>query len=138
MKKLEKKIIQNVFFYETRQTIFLLLLRIFAIIAFAIGGIFLTIYVLSQLAVQQTLDIFEILFEDVEILRRYSGEIVNTFLVELPKLEIFFSLTAFALSFMLLFALFKNFPRVKNKIYCLVKYWFNLFKPDSAQSSLTR
>src|SRR3989344_6925996 len=124
MKKLEKKIIQNVFFYETKQTLFQLVFRTLGIIGLIIGGTFFGIYVLSQLSQQSTLDIFEILFEDFEILKNYLGEILSTFLVELPKMQLVISLSAFVVSFILFFALLKNFPRIKNKIYCLIKYWF--------------
>ena len=120
------------FFYETKQTLFQLVFRTLGIIGLIIGGTFFGIYVLSQLSQQSTLDIFEILFEDFEILKNYLGEILSTFLVELPKLEIAASLVAFTISFILIFSVFKNFPRLKNKIHCLLKFWFKPLKPRSA------
>lgn len=124
MKKLEKKILNKVYFFETRQTLSELALRLLAMVGLILGSIFLSIFIIRELIQQQTFDVLEIFFEDLGVVSENIGEVAATFLQELPKVEMFLALVAIILSFILVVKFIHNFAKVKNKINSIVKFWF--------------
>src|SRR3990167_9935040 len=95
MRQLERKIIKGVYFFETRQTLLQLIIRLLAIISFSLGGILLGVIIVQELRQQQTLDIFEIFFEDLIIIRENIGEVMATFFLEAPIFEIILVIISF-------------------------------------------
>ncbi|OGK25159.1 hypothetical protein A3A46_00585 [Candidatus Roizmanbacteria bacterium RIFCSPLOWO2_01_FULL_37_13] len=124
MKKLEKKILKKVYSFETRQTLSELALRLLAMMSLILGSILLCVFIVRELIQQQTLDVFEIFFEDLGVVSENIGEVTATFLQELPKVEMFLAIVAIVLSFLLVVKFMQNFVKVKNKINSIVKFWF--------------
>ena len=124
MKKLEKKILKKVYSFETRQTLSELALRLLAIMSLILGSILLCVFIIRELIQQQTLDVFEIFFEDLGVVSENIGEVTATFLQELPKVEMLLAIVAIVLSFLLVVKFMQNFVKVKNKINSIVKFWF--------------
>lgn len=124
MKKLEKKILKKVYFFETRQTLSELVIRLLAMVSLILGSILLCVFVVRELIQQQTLDVLEIFFEDLGVIKENVGEVTSTFLQELPKVEMLLAIVAIILSFLLVVKFMHNFAKVKNKINSIVKFWF--------------
>lgn len=126
MSQLEKKILKGVYSFETKQTLTDLLLRLISIISFTLGGLMLIVFILEELAQQQTMDVFEIFSEDIETIRENFLEVIGTFFQEAPKGEILIALLTIILAIVLILKIMLNFARVKNKLKSLIKYWFTL------------
>src|SRR3989338_7884942 len=124
MKKLEKKILKKVYSFETRRTLSELALRLLAMMSLILVSILLCVFIVRELIQQQTLDVFEIFFEDLGVVSENIGEVTATFLQELPKVEMFLAIVAIVLSFLLVVKFMQNFVKVKNKINSIVKFWF--------------
>jgi len=124
MRQLERKIIKGVYFFETRQTLLQLIIRLLAIISFSLGGILLGVIIVQELRQQQTLDIFEIFFEDLIIIRENIGEVITTFFLEAPVVEIVLVIFALIATSFLVLKFIQNFSRVKNKVSSIIKFWF--------------
>ena len=124
MRQLERKIIKGVYFFETRQTLLQLIIRLLAIISFSLGGILLGVIIVQELRQQQTLDIFEIFFEDLIIIRENIGEVITTFFLEAPVVEIVLVIFALIATSFLVLKFIQNFSRVKNKVNSIIKFWF--------------
>ena len=124
MRQLERKIIKGVYFFETRQTLLQLIIRLLAIISFSLGGILLGVIIVQELRQQQTLDIFEIFFEDLIIIRENIGEVMATFFLEAPVVEIVLVIFALIATSFLVLKFIQNFSRVKNKVNSIIKFWF--------------
>ena len=123
MKRLEKKILREVYSFETRQTLLKIVFRLVALISFSLGSIMLAGVVLEQLTKQKTLDMFEIVFEDLETIKENIWEVLATFYLEAPKFEILTVILIIFLTLVMLFQIVLNFTRIKNKINSLIKFW---------------
>ncbi len=123
MKKLEKKIIKKIYSFETKKTLLEIVFRTGLIIVVGFIGIFYLIKVVQQLVEQQTLDVLELFQEDVEIIRNYAKEVLETVYQEFPKYEFVLSLLMFVVGLFFAFLLIKNFKKIKNKLFALKKYW---------------
>ena len=124
MRQLEKKIIKRVYFFETRQTLLQLIIRLIAIISFSLGGILLGVIIVQELIEQQTFDVLEIFFEDLGIIRENIREVTATFFLEAPIFEIVLAISALIATVFLVLKFIQNFSRVKNKVNSIIKFWF--------------
>lgn len=123
MKNLEKKIIKKVYYFETRQTLGQLFFRLGVMIGLTIIGIFLITFTIRELTQLQTLDLLEIFFEDVGVIKENIWEVFGTILQEIPAAEILFAISSLILAVILLVKLMQNFVKVKNKINSLINFW---------------
>jgi len=124
MRQLEKKIIKGVYFFETRQILLQLIIRLMAVISFSLGGILLGVIIVQELIQQQTFDVLELFFEDLGIIRENIGEVIATFFQEAPIVEIILSIFAMITTSFLVLKFSQNFSRVKNKVNSIIKFWF--------------
>lgn len=123
MKKLEKKILKEVYSFESKQTLLKIIFRLIAVISFTSGVILLLGVISESLNQQKTFSIFELFFEDLEIIRENIWDLVNIFMYEAPIYEI---LTVFIIIVILIILFIKfviNFTRIKNKLIWLVKFF---------------
>ena len=123
MKTLEQKIIKKVYYLETRQTLSQLFYRLTLMIGLTIAGIFLIIFTIRELTQLQTLDLLEIFFEDVGVIKENIWEVFGIILQEIPAAEILFAIISLILFLILLSKFIRNFSKVKNKISSLIKFW---------------
>lgn len=124
MKTLEDKIIAKVYTHETVDICLRSFLKLAIIIMTGIVGVVLGLLAIRTIVDQKTFDMFEILFEDSEIIKVYLAEVIITIYEELPKFEllaIFISITIFIL---LTGTVFFHLNKYINKIKSLLKFWF--------------
>ena len=124
MKKLEKKILKKVYSFETKDTLTNISLRLILMTGLTILVILFLTLTFEELNQQQTLDIFEIFYEDFIIFKENIFEVATTLFRELPIIEAFFSLAITVILFFLLIKFIYNFVKIKNKIYSIIKYYF--------------
>ena len=125
MKKLEKDILKGVYVYETRQTLSQLFFRLLAIISFTIAGILWLYLIVQTLISQQTLDVFDIFREDLEVIRENFWEVFGIFTEEAPITEIILAIFTLVLPVFLTVKFIQNFAKVKNKLNSIIKFWFS-------------
>ena len=125
MKTLEEKIIQKVYYLETRQTLSQLFYRLTLMTGLTIAGIFLIIFTIRELTQLQTLDLLEIFFEDLGVIKENIWEVFGIILQEIPAAEILFAIISLVLSVILLSKFVYNFGKLKNRISSLIKFWFH-------------
>ena len=123
MKTLEQKIIKKVYYLETRQTLSQLFYRLTLMIGLTIAGIFLIIFTIRELTQLQTLDLLEIFFEDLGVIKENIWEVIDIIFLEAPAWEILFAIISLILFLILLSKFIRNFSKVKNKISSLIKFW---------------
>jgi ABC-type multidrug transport system fused ATPase/permease subunit len=124
MKKLEKKILKKVYFWEAKRTIFDLFLKM---ILFFSSGLFLLIFgqiFFEILNEQKTLDLLNFFSEDFEVVKKYFLDNIFIFFFEMPKFLLLLLLLFLAIFSLVILTLIKNFYTLKNK----VKSFLNFFK----------
>jgi len=121
MKKLEKKILKKVYFWEAKRTIFDLVLKM---ILFFSSGLFL--FILGQiffeiLAEQKTLDLLNFFNEDFEVVKKYFLDNIFILFFEMPKFLLLLILIFLVIFSLVILTLIKNFYTLKNKIKSFLK-----------------
>lgn len=122
MKKLEKKIIEKTYAYETRHTLGSLLIKILLIIISAISAVILAQAIMIQYQTQQTLDLLQIFSEDFEVVKKYLGEVIQTFYEETPKRLLLLFTIFLVIGIFLILTLVKNFGKIRNRIRSIIRY----------------
>jgi len=123
MKKLEKKILKKVYFWEAKRTIFDLFLKM---ILFFSSGLFLLIFgqiFFEILDEQKTLDLLNFFNEDFEVVKKYFLDNVFIFFFEMPKFLLLLLLLFFAIFSLVILTLIKNFYILKNKVKSFLKFF---------------
>lgn len=121
--KLEKKILDKVYRFETKRTFVKLILKLILLaIAIVLGGYFLGI-LFDELVRQKTLDVFEIFKEDIEIIWEYFNDTVFIVYNEIPKITLLLAVIFSFSGLVLILTITKNFVKIRNKIRSLIKYW---------------
>ena len=121
MKKLEKKILKKVYFWEAKKTVFDLVLKM---ILFFSSGLFLLIFgqiFFEILDEQKTLDLLNFFNEDFEVVKKYFLDNVFIFFFEMPKFLLLLLLLFFAIFSLVILTLIKNFYILKNKVKSFLK-----------------
>ncbi|MBI3385299.1 hypothetical protein HY030_03860 [Candidatus Gottesmanbacteria bacterium] len=120
--KLEEKIIKKVYHYEEKRLVFML----FRYAALVIG--FLVLFLLNLqiffliLKQQQTLDLFDLFSQDLEIIKNYLGDVLLTFYEELPKTEFVFVVIFLLFLFLILLFFVKKLPKIKNRLTSILRF----------------
>ena len=123
VKKLEDKIIDKVYRFETRHTLYKILTTLGAILFFSILSVGAGIIVIRQLTEQQTWDLLELFSEDWEIIRTYLWDTIVEFYNELPKTETMFLVLMIVITLILIVIAIKRSRKIKNKIHAIFSYW---------------
>lgn len=123
MSNLNNKIINKVYLYEAKRTfgqiIFIVFLLLFSLAVFLLIGSIIK----SILIEQNTFDFFEILSQNIEVIRKFLVDDFFVFLAEIPKTLIFIFLSFFILLIYLIFRIVKNFKKNKNKVKSIINFW---------------
>ena len=123
MKKLEKKILKKVYFWEAKRTIFDLFLKM---ILFFSSGLFLLIFgqiFFEILNEQKTLDLLNFFSEDFEVVKKYFLDNIFIFFFEMPKFLLLLLLLFLAIFSLIILTLIKNFYILKNKVKSFLKFF---------------
>lgn len=124
MKKLEKKIIKKVFLIETKRTVSEVLLRILGILVLAFVAFFIGSLIWEIFQEQRTLDLLEIFQEEMEIVRKYSYDVLVQFYRETPKELVAIFTSGIIVLIILLIGIVKNYKRIKNRLRSILVFWF--------------
>ncbi len=122
--KLEDKIVKKVFVLETKKTAGEIFLRILGILVFAFVIFFIGSIIFEIFQEQRTLDLLEIFQEDIEIVRRYSFDVISQFYRETPKELVAILITGIVVILILLFNIARNFEKIRNKLLSIFGFWF--------------
>jgi len=123
MKKLEKKILKKVYFWEAKKTVFDLVLKM---ILFFSSGLFLLIFgqiFFEILNEQKTLDLLNFFSEDFEVVKKYFLDNIFIFFFEMPKFLLLLLLLFLAIFSLVILTLIKNFYILKNKVKSFLKFF---------------
>jgi len=122
MKRLEKKILKKVYFWEAKRTVFDLVLKM---ILFFSSGLFL--FILGEiffeiLNEQKTLDLLNFFNEDFEVVKKYFLDNIFIFFFEMPKFLLLLILLFLVIFSLICLTLIKNFYIFKNKVKSFFKF----------------
>jgi len=122
MKRLEKKILKKVYFWEAKRTVFDLVLKI---ILFFSSGLFL--FILGEiffeiLNEQKTFDLLNFFNEDFEVVKKYFLDNIFIFFFEIPKFLLLLILLFLVIFSLICLTLIKNFYILKNKVKSFFKF----------------
>jgi predicted PurR-regulated permease PerM len=122
MSRLEDKIVNKVFEYETSQTKKEMVIRVLLIVAFAfITGIFGFI-VYSILDEQSTFDILQIFSQDSDIISQNIGDVFTVLSYEIPKFQTAIFILSLIIFFILLYIFVLNIGKISRKIRAIINY----------------
>lgn len=124
MKKLEKKILDKVYRFETKRTIKETVVKTGLILLSLLTLGYVAYSVFQQLQSAQALDLLQLFQEDFETIKMYIAEVADTLYQELPKNEIVILLIAFITLIILLLFFAKNFAKIKQRTKAIIKFWF--------------
>jgi len=122
MKKLEKKIIEKAYQYETKRTISELFVKLFLLVLSLFSGLIIAQAIITVYIAQQTLDLLQIFSEDIEVIRNYFGDVLQTFYEETPKDLLVLLVIIIIFGFGILLTIFQNFGKIKNRIRSIVAF----------------
>jgi hypothetical protein len=122
MDKLQKKIINQVYEYETKNIIREVIFKVgglilFSVVAFIFG--FITFQVLQE---QNTFDIFQIFTQDFDVIKENLASVLETLSYELPKFDIVVFVVSLVAVIILIYLLLKNLTTIKRKFRAIIKY----------------
>lgn len=121
MKKLQKKILKKVVSWEKKQIILFLFKTFFFFLIVFFILFFIFRKIIKILNTFQSWVVFEIFFENFEVLRRYGKEVLYTLYLEIPKLWIILLLIGILILLWWIKNSLLKIKKVKNKIISLKK-----------------
>lgn len=124
MKKLEDKIIKKIYRIETEKTLGRIIGEGALIIFITFSSVFIFSIIVEILNEQASFDLFDFLRDDFEIIKNNLFNNSLLFIQELPQLLTYILIGLILLLIWLLYILFKNFSKIKNKLVSLYKFWF--------------
>lgn len=123
-KELEKQIIKEVYRIETEKTIGYLVTRILLVVFLSVSVFFLSSVTFDVLNEQSSFDLVSFFGENLETTQRYFVTNVTDFYQELPQ-PLFTLAVLSAVGFIgMVLIIVKNYPKIKNKVKSLYKFWF--------------
>ncbi|EKE15421.1 MAG: hypothetical protein ACD_12C00029G0005 [uncultured bacterium] len=124
MKKLEERIIKNIYRIETEKTIRQIISKIILIIFIIFTSLFIFSIVVEILNEQASFDLFDFLRDDFEIIQNYFISNSLLFIQELPFPLIYILIGLLLLLIWVLYIVIKNSSIIKNKLILIYKFWF--------------
>lgn len=119
MKKLEDKILDKVYTYETKNIAKKGIAFFLILILTTITGILL----ITQLAYQGTFDLLQIFQEDSEVIRENIRQVLIDIWHEMPQESFYPFLFLLILLGIGLVIIIRNFTVIKKKMRSLITYW---------------
>ena len=124
MKKLEKKILNKVFWFETKKTAGQIIGEVVGLATAGFFGlIFLSLF-FDQVVRQGTADLLSNFFEDWEVVKDYFSDTVYIIFEEIPKELLALIIICLIIFIVLVYLFIKNFVKIKNRAKALIKFWF--------------
>ena len=123
MKKLEEKIINNLYREEAKSTMINLFIRIFSLSFF----VFFT-WIFASIAIeivykQSSFDLINFFGEDLEVWKKYLADNMIIFWDEMPKSILLATIILLMVLFMLVITFIRNYITLKNKLMSIYKFY---------------
>lgn len=120
---LEEKVMKKIYFLETKKTIIEIVLKTLILIFLTLNlWIFFDVFFFI-LKEQKTFDLFTLLKEEPEVIRRYFFDNLNIFFWEIPKVILAVFLLLILLLLLFILQLKRKYFIIKNKVISLIKFW---------------
>ena len=124
MKKLEKKILDKVYRFETKKTVGQIVGELVGLVTVIFFGyIFISLF-FDQVFQQGTFDLLGNFFDDWEIVKKYLADTIFIIFEETPKELLLLILVCLVILVILIYLFIKNFVKIRNRLIALVKFWF--------------
>jgi hypothetical protein len=123
MKKLEDKIIDKVYVFETKKTLLGTLIKIVSVCLLLAATVSFALVVIKTLSEQETLSVIDIFQENVQAIHTYLLDVIYVIFVETPKLHLLFFVIGLLVLVIILWTVAKNARKIGNKIRSLTIYW---------------
>lgn len=124
MKKLESKIINKIYKLETKKTLSQIFGEIIFTILIILSSVFIFSIIIEILNEQGSFGLLEFYRSDLEIIKYYLIQNTWSFIQELPFPLVCILILLVVAFILLIYILFKNFNKIKNKLVLLYKFWF--------------
>lgn len=124
MKKLEKKILDKVYQFETKKTVSQIISEILGLVTVIFFGyIFISLFI-DQIFQLGTFDLLGNFFDDWEVVNKYLTDTVFIIFEETPKELLLLIFIYLVILVILIYLFFKNFVKIRNRLVALIKFWF--------------
>jgi len=123
MKKLEDKIIDRVYVFETKKTLLSAVIKIVSIGMLVIATSTFALVIIETLNEKETFSVIDIFQENLQAVHTYLLDVVYVFFVEIPKLHALFFIVGLFVLVAVLWVFVKNMTRIRNKVRSLLRYW---------------
>lgn len=120
---LEKNIVEKVYRFEKRKTIADILKYFFSFTFLLFASFYLVSIIRNILITQQTLDLFDLFKEDMEIIKDFLPDVLYTFYLEMPKELTFFLIVSIILLLVTVIFIFKNFGKIKKRYKAISRHF---------------
>ncbi|MBI2641808.1 hypothetical protein HYW87_04435, partial [Candidatus Roizmanbacteria bacterium] len=88
MKNLEKKIVKKIYAFETKRTITEIVIELFGLLLLGFLIFIFISVIVDQFIEEETLDTFQLLREDIEVVQKYFVDVLSTLYYETPRLQL--------------------------------------------------
>jgi len=122
MKKLENKIIDKIYRFETKRTLTEILLRIAGIFCVGLMVGILGMILWLDLVEQQTFDLLQLFQEDTAIIRKHLLDVLTIFYQEIPKTEFVLILTGLLIFISLTVVSVKKIKSIRNRLSAIINF----------------
>jgi len=122
MKKLENKIIDKIYRFETKRTLTEILLRIAGIFCVGLMVGILGMILWVELVEQQTFDLLQLFQEDTAIIRKHLLDVLTIFYQEIPKTEFVLILTGLLIFISLTVVSVKKIKSIRNRLSAIINF----------------
>ncbi len=122
MSKLDDKIINKVYNFETKRTgkNVLLTAILFVVVIFSVITAFQIM--LEEVLAEKSLDMLDIFQEDIEVIKMYYGEALHVIYDSVPKFHLIIFISGSIIILFLLILTIFNFSRIRNRIRSIISY----------------
>ena len=124
MNKLEKKIINKVYKIETKKTVSQILSQVILVTLIIFSLIFIFSVIIEILYEQGSFDLYNFIQDDLEVSKQYFFQNTLLFIRELPFPLVYVFILLIATLLPIIYAILKNFSKIKNILISLYKFWF--------------
>lgn len=121
--KLEDRVLKKVYVFETKRTLVSAIVKFLSVGALVCATIIVSGVLIQSLIDRETLSVFEIFREDLDSLPSYIYDTVYVVAVEIPKGQLILLLLGCVSLGLTIITLYKNFRRIRNKIFAILAYW---------------
>ncbi|MFA6005690.1 MAG: hypothetical protein WC775_04365 [Patescibacteria group bacterium] len=123
MKKLEDKILNKVYVFETKKTFMSAMVKIMSVCMLLVATGTFAYMIIQTFIERETMSVIDIFQENMQALHTYILDVAYVILIETPQPHMAFFIIGIVALFITLWVFIRNRSRISNKIRSLVRYW---------------